>query len=256
MTIAGLESIDGISVDGLEFALRAYAAFDEARNAPDGIATLRTRKTKRTKRLVEEILPIAAYVQAKYCPALRMSVTWQGGDQNYDALIKCNGVLVDRGEVRKRYYLEVTSSAHSNDYLVRENINATGGSFGPRSTVRDKKTGKIKSEPSGYSNEELEAEIVDQVDHIVRKKRRKSYPSPTTLLVQCSIPSIILDDEWERVVAELQCGRDYSPFKEVYIFEPTGRRLSRVFAVPARSRRPTKRSSGRLRAARSSAVHR
>ena len=236
VTIIGLETLDGISLDGLEFASRAYIAFDDARNAPEGIAILRMRKTKRAKRLVEEILPIAAYVQAKYGPALRLSVTWHGGDQNYDALVKCCGVLVDRGEVRKRYYLEVTSSAHANDYLVRENINTTGGSFGPRLTVRDKKTGKIKSEPSGYSGGELEAELVAQVDGIVGKKRKKRYPSPTALLVQCSIPSVILDDEWEHVVSELSSDRDYSPFKEVYIYEPSGRRLSRIFAAPIRRR--------------------
>ncbi len=237
MTIEGLEQIDGIPLDGLEFCSRAYSAFDDVRDSTGGIAELRMRKTPRAKRLVEEILPLAAYIQAKYEPALRLNVTWHGGNQNHDALIKCDGVRVDRGEARKRYYLEITTSAHENDYLVRESMNTTGGSFGPRFTNRDKKTGKIRSEPSVYSRGELEAELVAQVDKIVGKKRKKAYPSPTSLLVQCSIPSIIEHDEWKRVVSELQSGRDYSPFKEVYIYEPTGRRLSRVFAAPKRSRR-------------------
>lgn len=234
MTVAGLETIDGVSLDGLDFCSRVYVAFDQARKATDGSSSLRMRKTKCAKRLIEEILPLAAYVKAKYGPGLRLTVTWHGGDQNYDALIRCNGVLADRGDERKRYFLEITSAAHANDYLVRENINTTGGSFGPRLTVRDKKTGTIKSEPSGYSHGELEAEIVAQVDDIVGKKRKKPYPSPTALLVQCYIPSVIEDEEWERVAKNLQSGRDYSPFREVYIYEPRGGRLRRIFSAPIR----------------------
>ena len=256
MTIAGLEGVDGVTLDGLEFCSRAYAAFDAVRKAPGGIAELRMRKTKCAKRLVEEILPIAAFVQAKYGLALRLGVTWSGGDQNFDAVIKCSGDIAERGEVRRRFYLEITSAAHANDYLVRENLNTTGGSFGPRQTIRDKKTGLITSKPSRYSDGEREAEIVAQIGNIVGKKQKKLYPSPTVLLVQCSIPSIIQDDEWERVVAELKFGRNYAPFKEVYIYEPTGGRLSRIFAAPVRRRRPTRPSSGDPRAVRSGVSHR
>lgn len=246
MSIKGLENLDGIPLDGLEFCARAYAVFDAIRNAPGGVSELRLRSTTCAKRLMEEILPIAFYTQSLHGPAMRLTVTWHGGNQNYDAFIQCGGIKPTHGGVRKRYYLEVTTSGHPNDYLVRENLDRTGGSFGPRETKRDPKTKKIVSVPSVYSYGECESEVVKFVEKEIGKKRRtrnKPYPPNTILLVQCTIFSIVEDGEWGAIVNQLN-GRNYSPFKEVYLLEPNGRRLSRIHNSPIRPRRPTSFSTG------------
>lgn len=255
MNVKTLKSIDGVPLDGLEFCARAFSLFDSIYEAPGGKSELRLRSSVRSKRLMEEILPIAAYVQAIHSPALRLIVTWRNGNQRYDAHIRCVGKRAALGEVRKQYFLEVTTSGHENDYLVRENVDSTGGSFAPRNTKRDRKSKQIISVPSVYSNDERERETVEHVDRIVAKKRLKPYQAPTVLLVQCSIFSIIGSDEWGAIVESLKRGRDYGPFKEVYILEPNERRLARIYASPMRRRRPTKQSNGRLRATRSSATH-
>jgi len=175
---------------------------------------------------------------------LRLKVTWYGGQQNYDAFLSCTGIRAERGEVRKRYYLEVTTSGHENDYLVRENVDLTGRSFAPRGTTRIPATKQILSKPVVYSDDEREIEVVEHVDKIVRKKRKKPYPTPTVLLVQCSIFSVVLDDEWEAIVRNLSHNRTYDPFKEVYVLEPNTPRLARVHSSPIQ-RRATSRSSGR-----------
>lgn len=254
MSIRGLEALDGRALDALEFCARAYAIFDAVRNAPGGISELRLRSSPRAKRLMEEILPIASYVQAKHGAALRIRVTWHGGNQNYDAFVQSAGARAERGEVRERYYLEVTTAGHQNDYLVRENVDSTGGSFAPKRTKRVPGTKRIVSEPSVYSNHEREIEAIDHIDKIVAKKRRKDYPTPTVLLVQCSIFSPVLDDEWDYVVTTLSGNREYRPFKEVYILEPNTPRLALVHSSPIRRRRPASRSSRSLRAARSGAA--
>ena len=59
--VAGLESLDGRLLDGLKFCKMAYRLFDQIRAEPDGIAELRRRRKPRFKKLVEEILPLAAF---------------------------------------------------------------------------------------------------------------------------------------------------------------------------------------------------
>ena len=69
MSVRGLESLDGCQLDGLEFCTRAYTAFDQIRSHPRGVEELRLLTSKRAKRLVEEVMPITRYIQARYSPA-------------------------------------------------------------------------------------------------------------------------------------------------------------------------------------------
>jgi hypothetical protein len=59
MRIRGLEELDGHLLDGLTFVPCAYAAFDRIRARDSGIEELRMRRTPRSKKLIEEILPLA-----------------------------------------------------------------------------------------------------------------------------------------------------------------------------------------------------
>jgi hypothetical protein len=110
---------------------------------PNGKSRLRMLKSKTEKRLVEELIPIARYIQYRYHEAYRVKVRWNGGSQRHDAVLLGSGVWVNHGLAAKRLAVETTMSMHPNEYLVRENVDKGGASFGPETTKRDKKTGKI-----------------------------------------------------------------------------------------------------------------
>jgi hypothetical protein len=60
-----LSTFDDKLLDGLDFCRKVYDFFDQTQGSPDGVAKLRLRPTKNEKRLVEELIPIAHYVQAR-----------------------------------------------------------------------------------------------------------------------------------------------------------------------------------------------
>jgi hypothetical protein len=142
-----LAIFDGRLMDGLLFCRRVYDLFDQIRNSPGGVERLRMLKTKTEKRLTEELIPFAHYIQARYREGFRMKVRWFAGSQPYDGIALCSGVLVEHGQKPKKLIVGITNSMHEHDYLVREQVNQGGVSFGPKAISRDKKTGKIISKP-------------------------------------------------------------------------------------------------------------
>lgn len=69
-----LSTFDGTLLDGLDFCGKVYDLFDWMQGVPDGIGKLRLRPTKNEKRLVEELIPLARYVQARYREGRRIKV--------------------------------------------------------------------------------------------------------------------------------------------------------------------------------------
>ena len=234
MVIRGLESIDGQRLDGLDFCRRAYAAFDEIRNGPNGIEELRLLTTRRSKRLVEEVLPLANYLQQRYSAGLRIQIRWRGGSQGYDAYLTCTGADIEGRGTPKRAFLEITTAVHPNSHLVREHLHKKGGAFGPRATRRDPKTREVQSEPSIYGHREREDELIGQILKVVRRKAGKRYPKPTFLLVRCVVHFPILDDEWDYVGRTLAGESDNWPFREVALVEPISQRMKILYARPIR----------------------
>lgn len=137
-----LSTFDGRLLNGLDFCRKVYDLLDQVRGEPDGIAKLRLRPTKKEKRLIEELIPIARYVQARYREGRRIKLRWLSGSQRYDAVLLSSGALVEHGEVPKKLFLEVTTSVHENEYLARRLLHERGGSFGVKGIARDKKTGR------------------------------------------------------------------------------------------------------------------
>ena len=74
--IVGLENIDGVLLDGLEFCSRVYVALDEVVAERGGQQEINLRTTARSKRLVEELLPLTQYVQARYGLGYRIRLRW------------------------------------------------------------------------------------------------------------------------------------------------------------------------------------
>ena len=83
-----LSALDDRLLDGLRFCTKVYDLFDQIRCLePDGLGKIRLLSSKREKRLLEELLPIAQYIQARYHVGNRLKVRWLSGSRPYDAII-------------------------------------------------------------------------------------------------------------------------------------------------------------------------
>ena len=65
-----LSVLDDKLLDGLKFCIKVYDLFDQVLSEPDGLGKIRLLKSKREKKLLEELLPIALYIQADTVPAI------------------------------------------------------------------------------------------------------------------------------------------------------------------------------------------
>ena len=219
MAISGLESLDGRLLDGLEFCGAAYDAFEAIWSSPKGIEELRLRRSPRAKNLLEEVLPLADFIRACYRLGCRLRIRWLGGNQPFDARVFYRGASVDRMEIPKRQFLEVTTAVHPTRHLVRELCNAEGASFAARGTHRDPKTKKIVSVPIVYEHSEMIAECAALISTRVADKASRSYPPATALLVHCDLGLLILADEWEEIVRAVRANlqSDQAFFQEVVL---------------------------------------
>jgi hypothetical protein len=238
MPVRGLETIDGRSLDGLVFCGQAYDLFDRVQAGPQGLEEVRLLTTRRSKKLVEEILPIAMYVQSRYGPGLRLKIKWVGGGQPYDAILHMSGGTVDNTGLPRRQYLEVTTAVHAHDYLSREHFSREGFSFGAKGTSRDPKNRTTVSVPYVCVGDEYRTELVGLISSRIAAKSGKDYPQPISLIVQCCVDRPILDGEWEDIVRALRERVRVHTFREVVIVDPIGRRCTTLYSRVRRRARP------------------
>jgi hypothetical protein len=239
-----LSTFDGKLLDGLVFCPLVYDLFDQIQNGPDGVERLRLRKTKTDKRLVEELLPLAAYVQARYRPGRRLKVRWLGGSQPYDAILLSSGGLVSHGMAPRRIPIEIMGSMHQNEYLARQLLHKQGGSFGVKGITRDKRTGEVKSEPHVHHNDEIMVDLADRILARLRDKAEKNYPRNTVLLMQCFANTLTLETEWNEAVRRVEAAQPTIPFREVFLLEPVGSYSATLYGD--RKRRHARRIRKRL----------
>jgi hypothetical protein len=213
-----LSTFDGRLLDGLNFCKKVYDMFDQVRGSADGIAKIRMRPTKNEKRLMEELIPIAQYVQARYRADRRIKVRWHSGSQSFDAVLLSSGAFVEHGHVRREVFLEVTRAVHQNEHLVRELINQGGTSFGVKGISRDKKTGKIASEPYVRDGDEQVADLADQVIERLKSKAAKKYAANAILIIECVPNGIVLDGEWTASINRVKDAKVQHNFAEVFVF--------------------------------------
>ena len=225
MPEAWLDLLDNRLLDGLAFCSAAYDAFDAIRSQPDGIEELRLRRSRRAKRLLEEVLPLAAFIQSRYGPGCRMRVRWLDGNQSFDARVLYRGRLVDWWGFPKRQYLEITTAVQATEYLVREHLQATGGSFSARGTHRDRKTGKITSVPVATEHSDAVADFATLICSRVAEKAKGTYPPATTLLINCDLGVVVLEDEWDEIIRSVRAtlARDQSRFQEIVLIHEANR---------------------------------
>jgi hypothetical protein len=214
-----LAIFDGRLLDGLNFCRKVYAFFDQVRGRGDGIERLRLLKTKEEKRLVEELIPIAQYVQARYNSCHRLKVRWRSGSQPYDAVLLSSGIWVEKGLSQKRSLLEVTTSVHPKEHLARELVNAGKVYFGVKGISRDKKSGKIVSEPNAHHEDDLVRDLVQQILERLRDKGGKGYSPDTVLVINCVTNTLIHEPEWQAAIKQVRNAGLHSGFREVFLVE-------------------------------------
>jgi hypothetical protein len=214
-----LSTYDGRLLDGLNFCRTAYGLFNQTRASPGGIGKIRLRPSKNEKRLIEELVPVARYVQARYSEGRRIKVRWLSGSQPYDAVLLSSGVFVDKGITPRRVVAEVTTAVRQSDYLVRRRLHGEGHAFGVKGVSRDKKTGTIVSEPYVVTNGERETDLATQIIGRIKSKSAKGYDAETVLIVYCVPNDLTLEDEWDEAVKLVTQAGVHHASKEVFLVE-------------------------------------
>jgi len=134
-----LATFDGRLLDGLHCCRQVYCLFEQIRGDAGGVAKVRLRPTKTEKRLMEELIPLARYVQARSREGRRIKVRWLSGSQPYDAVLLSSGVFVEKNLTSRKLVVEMTTSVHQSDYLSRELLHRRGHAFGVEGISRDKR---------------------------------------------------------------------------------------------------------------------
>src|SRR5690606_10430595 len=191
-----LSTFDGRLMDGLRFCGRVYDLLDQTRREADGITRLRLRTTTLDKRLIEELIPLARFVQSRYREGRRITVRWFAGSQPFDAVLCVEGDLVTHGMARRTQLVEITTSIYSKDYPTRQELEESGMTWGAKKISRNKRTRRIVSEPYVYSNDECATDLADQILLRLKEKTTKNYPPGTILIVNCESDGLLLQDEW------------------------------------------------------------
>lgn len=218
-----ITDFDGKFFDGLHFCQHVYRLFEGIRAADGGAAKLRERQ-RPEKRLLEELLPLCRYIQAFYGPGLYLSICWVTGQQ-YDARVESRGGLVDAGHWPTEGTLEVTQAVHQNEFLLRERLNADGFAFGIDGLIRTvgpsgEKT--VTSVPTSYTNQSYIDDFAEIMLEAINKKIAKGYPTGTTLIVDCTLTTVFLPDEWEQLIRRVRDKISSHSFVRIYVCSSAG----------------------------------
>lgn len=198
-----------------------YATAEELRGSEDGIRQIRSRDTELARKLMDELLPICRYVQAFYRSGRYISVKWIHGSQSYDAELHQQGGLIEAGHYSSTAYLEVTCAMHENEHRARSILANDGVVYAPEG-ISVKKGKPWKSEPVVFSNEEHVSNFAPIILDRIKKKASISYPEETSLVVQCSLNSLYMPNEWRCLVESIESQLSPLPFKEVLLIDDTG----------------------------------
>jgi hypothetical protein len=181
------------------------------------------RPTLYEKRLLEELLPIARYVQTHYSAGRYISVCWRSGSQQFDAEVTQRGEYVAQGYFEKNGYLEVTLAVHENEYLLRERVNTKGFAFGAQGLTAHGSKGSndrdVASEVVVYREGEFVIDMARMVLRSICNKIAKPYAEHTTLVVVCTLTMCCRDDEWYDIVKAVRATLPKHRFDAIWMLE-------------------------------------
>jgi hypothetical protein len=209
----------GKLLDGLEFCSKAYSLFQDIQNSPEGVSRLRMRSSDIEKKLVKELLPICAYVQASYRPGRYLSIQWERGNQPYDAKLIQHGRCVELGHYPQESHIEVTCAVHQNEYLQRELLENEGCAFDVEGLERQKSR-EIKSVPVFHRGYEFIDSFSEIVQCQIKNKACKGYPDNSILIVQCTLNrGGYCSHEWELLMESIEKVLPAKPFREFFFYD-------------------------------------
>jgi hypothetical protein len=195
------------------FVSRAYATLEKLKNNEFPL-----RKGKDSKKLVEEIMPIAAFLKHFETPGRQVKCKYFPGNQNYDAKIRVQGSDVRLGFIEREYFLEVTSAVSSYDYLEREALSRNGSVFGGGKIRREKGSKQIISEAVA---EDFDAPVIKASEWVIArlkdKANKEKYPEPCILLVQVEPERPLSIGEWLTLVENIQGSVNHESFKATFL---------------------------------------
>ena len=219
MKIEDLQLFDGIELDGLEFCAKTYALFESVRQTSDGTARLRLRPSILEKRLLEELLPITAYIQRHYRAGRYISIRWHSGSQPFDAELRQYGSYVDKGYYPAKAFVEATNIVHPKEHMQREHLEKKGGTFGLEG-IRRLANGELVSEPIVYHGQEFVESFAILINKELNKKNAKPYPDNTSLVVQCILNTLYTPSDWQQLMECVEETVASSKFREVFFHDP------------------------------------
>jgi hypothetical protein len=209
-------------LDSRTFIIKAFDALERQRQLSNGISNLRLRQGP-CKELIEEILPISAFLGCFERPGLNLFCEYFGSsNQNFDAKIYCEGLLVEHGSLHKEYFLEVSVAVHEKDYLKRESIEKGVPCFGGDKIERQS-DGTIQSTPQTRTPVDLIDEHLNWIRSRIENKSKKDYQNNTFLIIPLFPDSFLMQSEW-RIILEKLLPMDISCFCGLFIYDSLSHR--------------------------------
>lgn len=197
------------------FVSRAYAAIEQL-NTDDRFM----RKAKGSKKLIEEIIPIAAFLKHFEVPGRQVRCKHFPGNQNYDAKIKIQGSEVHSGFIEKEYFVEVTSAVSTYAHLEREALSRHGSVFGGGKIRREKGSRQIISEAVAEDHDAPVTKASEWViERLKHKGSKETYPRPCILFVQVEPERPLNIHEWVTVVQNIQGNVNREAFTATYLVD-------------------------------------
>lgn len=187
---------------------------------PDAATRLRLRPTDFEKKLLEELLPLCRYIQTVYGPGRHLSVRWLSGDQSFDAEYLQRGAIVDNRNLPPSGHIEITGAMHPNEHLLRERLESHGHAFGvdglSATGTRRQSNRVVQSDVVSYSDADTIAAMAALVVESIRRKAGR-YSNHTTLIVECTLNTLYLEDHWQDLIAAVGQARPDCNFDGVFI---------------------------------------
>jgi hypothetical protein len=199
------------------FVSRAYSEINKIDNNE-----FFRRKNRETKKLIEEILPLATFLKYFEGPERKIKCIYFSDNRKYDARIKIKGIEVEKGFIESEYYLEVTIAENQKiEHLRREALARYGSVFGGEKIRRviNKKKGinKIESNPSIQDIDYPVKAAIQLSKRAIEKKINENYPKPCLLIVQVTTDRNFSISEWAELAKELQTFKNNNTFQSIFI---------------------------------------
>lgn len=191
------------------------------------------RKGDGTKKLIEEILPLTAFLKHFERPGRKVKCRYFPDNHNYDAIIKISGYEVNQRFIENKYFVEVTLAEEEyTEYLRRESLARYGFVFSGNNIrrIKNKKNGTdiIESKPTGHDADFPVKNSIKLVKMALERKNQKAYPSPCILVIEVKPERPLSLSEWVMVKNEVRNSVNRDKFRATFMVDWS---TSQVFEI-------------------------